>query len=159
MIISHISSFLKCPLHLKIILLVFRIPPVLFNHLLFGCFDEFNQCQYFLFWLLIETAFQIIRCQLFPEIGFHRKVRMPTFNSSRARNITAFPQTVGKSNLIPKFWASDFQLLKHIKFPFVLKFIMFSTSTGNCMFALRFWKPGYTLQSFFKFFFRQFIFC
>jgi len=113
MIISHIPSFLNCPLRLKIILLVFRIPPILFNRLLFGCFDEFNQRQNFLFWLLIETAFPIIRCQLFPEIDFHRKVRMPAFNSSRARDITTFPQTVGKSNLIPKFWASDFQLLKH----------------------------------------------
>ena len=152
-------SFLKGLLRLKIISLGFRIPTMLFNRLLFGRFYEFNQRQNFLFWLLIETAFPISIRQPFTDIILHRKIRVPAFNSSRARDIPAFPQTVGKSNLIPKFWASDFQLLKHIKFPFALKFIMFSTSTGNCMFALRFRKSGYTFQSFLKFFFRQFIFC
>jgi hypothetical protein len=49
-------------------------------------------------------------------------------------------------------------LLRHIKFPFALKFIMFSSCTGNCMFALRFWKSFDTLQCFLQVFFRKFIF-
>jgi len=88
---------------------------MLFNRLflLFGCFYKFNQRQYFLFWLLIETAFPISRCQPFTNIILHREIRVPAINNARARQFSGFFQAVSKGNLSPQFRTSDFHLLRH----------------------------------------------
>ena len=117
--ISHIPSFLNCPLRFKTISFVFRIPHDSFYRFVFGGFDEFKQSRNFFFWLLIETAFPIIRCQAFSDILLHREIRMPAMNNARTRQFSGFFQAIRKGNLSPQFRTSDFHLIRHNLLSFV----------------------------------------